>query len=375
MSSVLVPKYLAISRQIESQIRTGHWEHGKIPSARDIARSHKVSIATASRALQVLQGKGLIQTVDRSGSYLADLAHARKAAERWGLCLRVTPGPWHHAALALTRSGFEATARNRGFLLDDELLDAHDSMTLSELQRRLRRAAKRGVRGVFFLPSRISAESARQDEALLEACRGAGLPVVLIERNLRGHARPLEHDLVAADDQDGGLRCTRHLLEQGRRRIAFVTASPSSSHEGRLAGYLLGLFHAKALFGLDCEPLMLEQAANVSSQTAYQRLADQVLAHQVDGLVCYQDYTAIGLIMELLTRGIRVPHDIAITGFDDLPIGQSFALGVTTYAFPSAAVAEEALRMMLRRIEDPAAPPIKVCVPGELIVRESSVSA
>ena len=62
----------------------------------------------------------------------------------------------------------------------------------------------------------------------------------------------------------------------------------------------------------------------------------------------------------------------AVDEIDDLPIGQSFALGVTTYSFPSEAIAREALRAMRRRIQAPEAPPIKVLVPGELIVRESS---
>src|SRR5262245_17190150 len=57
-------------------------------------------------------------------------------------------------------------------------------------------------------------------------------------------------------------------------------------------------------------------------------------------------------------------HDVAITGFDDLPIGPSFELGVTTDSFPSEAVARDALPAMRRRIQAPEAPPIKVLVPG-----------
>jgi LacI family transcriptional regulator len=122
-------------------------------------------------------------------------------------------------------------------------------------------------------------------------------------------------------------------------------------------------------------PLVFEQDADVPIRTAYQRLADRILGERVDGVVCFQDYTAIGLILELLTRGTRIPRDVALTGFDDLPIGDSFALGGTTYAPPPEAVAEEALRVIRRRVESPEAPFIKVLVPGRLIVRESSHSA
>jgi LacI family transcriptional regulator len=80
------------------------------------------------------------------------------------------------------------------------------------------------------------------------------------------------------------------------------------------------------------------------------------------------------LILELLNRGIRVPADIAVTGFDDLPIGKAYSIGVTTYAFSSEAVARHATRLLRVRLRDPAGPPVKLLIPGGLIVRESSGS-
>lgn len=212
--------------------------------------------------------------------------------------------------------------------------------------------------------------SQRQDEAFLRSCREGGLAVVLIERNLRGLARRLEDDLVAADDLDGGLRCTQHLLDHGRRRIAFVTGSPTSSHEGRLAGYLTSMHHAATGWG----PLVLEQPAGVASKDSYRDLACQILAEKADAVVCYQDYTVLGLILELLAREVRVSSDVAITGFDNLPIGKAYSIGVTTYAFSPESVARQATRLIRARLLDPDGPPVKLLVPGELIVRESSVS-
>ncbi len=67
-------------------------------------------------------------------------------------------------------------------------------------------------------------------------------------------------------------------------------------------------------------------------------LADRIVSHAADGVVCYQDYSALGLILELLNRGIRVPSDVAITGFDNLPIGKAYSIGLTTYAFSAELV-------------------------------------
>ena len=117
---------------------------------------------------------------------------------------------------------------------------------------------------------------------------------------------------------------------------------------------------------------MFEQAADLPLKAAYQKLADRIVENRVDGVVCFQDYAAIGLMLELLKRGVRIPQEVALTGFDDTPVGESLALGLSTYAPPPMAIAEEAVYLMHRRMANPSAPPVKVLVPGTLIIRESS---
>jgi LacI family transcriptional regulator len=92
----------------------------------------------------------------------------------------------------------------------------------------------------------------------------------------------------------------------------------------------------------------------------------------VDGILCYEDYTAMGLILELLTRSIRIPDDISIAGFDDLPIGSSFSLGLTTYALSLDEITRWAFELMRERIRHPDRPPVQIVIPGKLIVREST---
>jgi LacI family transcriptional regulator len=220
-----------------------------------VAGAYGVSIVTASRAIQVLKDKGLIQTVDRSGSFVTPSVSVADGRECFALVQRSTPGPWFEASLAFSQSGFSIVERQEGVRFEVDRFHYDDSTRHADLLRQGRRAAEAGIRGVVFMPSRYKEEAARQDELFLRSCREAGLAVVLIERNLRGLARAIEYDLVAADDFDGGLRCTGHLLEQGRRRIVFVTGSPTSSHEGRLAGYLSSLHPARTGFG----PLVFDQ--------------------------------------------------------------------------------------------------------------------
>src|SRR5690349_19762268 len=121
MSEHAAPKYLQLSQEIEGRIREGQWRAGRMPSVRGIAEAHGVSVVTASRALQVLRDKGLVNTVGRSGCYLAGPRPA--VGDRFGLQLRVTPGQYRRAADTVTRHGFEELFRRQGITLVDEPFD------------------------------------------------------------------------------------------------------------------------------------------------------------------------------------------------------------------------------------------------------------
>jgi LacI family transcriptional regulator len=199
---------------------------------------------------------------------------------------------------------------------------------------------------------------------------------VLLERNLRGQHRPLEADLVAVDDLYGAAACTRHLLDLGRKRIAAIVASPTSSHNDRVAGYLYALHSAAQASGKknsDYKAFVLRQSDDLPNRESYAQLAAQVRKHGIDGVICYVDYLAVGLMVELLAHGVSVPGGVAVVGFDDLPIGNWFPIGVTTYSYPSEGMAEQAVRLMHERIANPDRPAVKAVVPGQLIVRESTV--
>jgi LacI family transcriptional regulator len=355
------PKYLRLAQELEKQIRTGSWNKGKVPSVRDIAQEHGVSVMTASRALQVLRGKGLVNTIERSGCFLTNPPEPE--AGHFALVLNVTPGPYQRASGRTNSAGFETLARSSGATIRTDLFEFHPG---ADFRSQVERARAAGIDGVFLLPSRLGEEAIRLDEAFVAACREHELPVVLIERNLAGRQRELTCDLVSMDDLAGGRALTRHLIEQGRRKIAFVLGSLSSSHLDRQAGYLC------EMAGAGLAPTLLTQATPELTRETYLALADQLDNAQADAVIGYCDYLSLGLVIELLRRGVAIPGRIALAGFDNIDIGQGFSVGLTTYECPSDAIAVEARRLVQRRRATPDAPPLHVSVPGKLIVRNST---
>lgn len=365
------PKYVHLADQLAARLRAGEWSVGKMPTVRDIAGTYDVSSFTAARALQLLRDRGLVVTRDRSGSFVAGERPASTPSEpaaRWAVVTRVSPGPWQSASEAVVKVGFERVADEGTFVLRP--LDAPATGGSAPIERAVAGIAEGGAKGVFFLPSRVSEDACRQDEWFLAGCRRRGLPVVLLDRNLRGENRGLECDLVASDHIDGGRRCTEHLLALGRKRVACVVASPTSTHTDRLAGYLSALQKA----GPGTAPIVLRVPEHLDTREAYPWVADELVRAGADGAICYQDYVAVGVILELFRRGLNVPRDVAVVGCDDLPIGQSFALGVSSYTYPSEGIARTALRVMANRIAHPDDPFAKVLLPGRLVVRDSSAT-
>src|SRR5262245_26584905 len=104
MNQTKPPKYLQISAALEARLgRDPEGAEGRFPSVRDIADEFHISMVTALRALQVLRGKGLIQTVERSGNFLSA---SKRAIEPYGLFLHMTPGPWQRTTTNVTLASF-----------------------------------------------------------------------------------------------------------------------------------------------------------------------------------------------------------------------------------------------------------------------------
>lgn len=174
---------------------------------------------------------------------------------------------------------------------------------------------------------------------------------------------------VAPDNQDGAYRLTRHLIEQDHQRIGFTTRPQLGTvSEDRFIGYRQALQDASINFDpqLVIETI-IEPRSGCRALEALLKLSDPPTA-----LFAFYDLMAVDAAQAALERGLRIPQDIAITGFDGLRSSLITTPAITTVRQPLQDMGRQATEILLKHIQDKDLPPERRILPVQLIVREST---
>lgn len=326
---------------------------------RDVARAAKVSVATVSRALN--GHDNVTEAVRRRV-----LAVANE--------LRYSP---HHAARSLSS--------RRTHTIGVVLPDIHGEF-FSELMRGIDQVARES--GLHLLVSSYHGHPEEQ-AAALRAMRGrvdgmlvmsphtgdldaigdhlAALPTVLI------NSQPIDSGQIALgiDNYGGARRMVEHLLASGHRRIAFIAGPQNNfdAHE-RLRGYRDALSEADPA----AEPIVLPgDFSEASGHMAGQQLLASGTRPQA--VFAANDMMALGCLYALNQAGVRVPQDIALAGFDDIPLARYVMPSLTTMQVNIAELGAHAMRVLLDVYAGEDVHAALAPLVPELIVRESSAAS
>ncbi|MEC3978522.1 LacI family DNA-binding transcriptional regulator [Amycolatopsis sp. H20-H5] len=196
-----------------------------------------------------------------------------------------------------------------------------------------------------------------------------GVPLVMLGE----HAIDVPIDHIAIDNVLAAKTAVRHLIETGRRRIAAIGQNP---HRGtaalRLAGYRAALTEA----GLPMRDELVATAMTYHRSDGAQAMETLLaLPEPPDAVFCFNDLLAIGALRTATERGLRVPEDVALVGFDNTDEGAYSVPSLTTIAPDKGAIARTAVELIRRRTggDDDPFPPQDVQTPFMLKVRESTI--
>jgi DNA-binding LacI/PurR family transcriptional regulator len=336
---------------------------------RDVARTAGVSLATVSRALNGTGGRPVsaekrtlvLRAVDQlkyrplpaATRHSGPAAGAARRTNNIGLVLRATyrfTDPfWSPVLEGLTEEALRQGYHIRFAFIAEDL--AHD-------QRR-RLLNPRYIDGLIL----IGDMALLNDVAELEA---PGHIVVIAGYDTTRWESDVRFDVITMEKHAAMDSIVGHLFALGRRRLGFLGPTPDHDRRGE------AFVHALARRDLPLAPELFVEC-DFGTEAAYAATHSLLRSHagRLDGLVCACDTNAIGAIRAAKEFGLRLPADLAVAGFDNIPFSRDLDPPLTTVQVPKELMGALAARRLIDRITHPEWPPIIQMVPTTLVPRLS----
>ncbi|MFV2115810.1 LacI family DNA-binding transcriptional regulator [Micromonospora sp. LOL_025] len=325
----------------------------------DVAAHAKVSVGTVSNVLNRPHSV-TAKTRDRVIAAIADLGYRPNEAAR-----SLAAGRSRTIGLIvpdITNPFFADLARGAEQVADqrDIVVMLYNSGESTEREQGYYgRLETQLVQGVLVSPVDVAGTG-------VEGLVRRGTPVTLLDR---GSGR---HGLcgVSVDDHTGGRLAGRHLAEQGYRRLVYV-GGPLSVPQ--VAARLAGAREAAQAAGATIEVVETTAVNVVEGRAAGWAIADRCADRRPDAVFCANDLLALGVLQAVIRRGLRVPADLAIVGYDDIEYAAAAAVPLTSVRQPRSELGRVAAELLFDEIDNPRRHQHRqVVFQPELVPRQSS---
>ncbi len=326
---------------------------------RDVANRAGVSIGTVSRALKNQAGLGedtrmqVLRAALELGYNTDNLRQNKIRRVSFVVCrldTDVPTNPFYSHVL----HGVEDASRELEIVLQYLTLRPGDRHRTLEMIRRQEADALLCVS--FFKPR------------MLERIAGLGIPMMLVDHFSPGMPS------VNMDNIAGAKLAVQHLVEIGKERIAFLNGPGHYSIRQRLRGFQEALFEANVPLDPDLVTMEVDvnQTPNIREQNQNAVFELLALPNPPDAIFCWNDESALLTIRCCLEKGLRIPQDIAIVGFDDIDTATQSNPSLTTIRVNKELLGRRGLERLIDRKDDAESIDL---IPVELVVRESTVAS
>ena len=333
---------------------------------KDIAAACNVSVATVSMALNGRKGVNpetqlrvihMAQAMNYAPNYSAR-SLVKQKSDCIGLIIPEITNPFYSTMVdAFTHIAEESDLRLvLGISNNSRAREAECVQTFLSQQ----------VQGVILVPMLVD----RPDVRHLDMLRKVNIPIVFCTDRYEGCAEPL----VMCDFARGQYEITKHLIDKGVRSFWFVSTNMHANFATlRREGYLKALREAGIPDSASRE-LMLEEP---KYEAAY-KAADRIIDDLPGAVVCINDIMTMAIMKRLNERGVRIPQDVSVVGFDDVLYANLVTPPLTTVRQPLPEICRKAMQLMEQKLhageaQSEVARGQAYLIPPELIVRESSL--
>ena len=350
-----------LSQQLTWFIASGQLQPDELlPSVRELARWLGINLHTVRSAYQKLEADGLVRTRQGLGTKvlpydphrMAQIASAARS-HTVGIIIPSLTNPFYHAFL----QGVEAIANQSQTMLF--MCVTHDDP--AEARRYYAQLAAKNVDGILL--------ASQDDSAFIlpdikpEGSSSHPLPLVSVDWPVSSSYS------VSLDLENAGYQATRHLLEHGHRRVGLITFALDLPNVRPVnQGYQRALEEAKiagdphwiaAVHGFDTK---------AGAEGARRLLA---LEQPPAAIFAISDLLAIGALCAVQQAGLHIPQELAIAGFNDIPLAALVNPPLTTVAAPACQMGQEAMKMLQSLITGKRPAHKKVLLPTSLVIRQS----
>lgn len=329
-------------------------------SIKDVANHASVAVGTVSNVLnypdRVSQRtkERVLKAIDELGFVRNDAARQLRAghSRTVGLIVLDVGNPFFTSVVRAAEDA--ASVHGSAVLLGDSGHDAGREANYIDLFQEQR------VQGLLISPVGDVTER-------LDLLRERGVPTVLVDR-LADESR---FSSVSVDDDAGGYLAARHLLDTGRRRLAFV-GGPTSIRQ--VSDRLQGAQRAvKEEPDATLEVLTSEGMTVLAGRSVGNMLVERGPEQLPDGIFCANDLLALGVMQSLtMTHTFRIPEDVALIGYDDIDFAVSAVVPLSSIRQPTEALGRTAIELLTEEVESQNATHRAVVFTPELVVRQST---
>lgn len=359
-----VAKFRQIYLLLRQGIDDGTYGAGKkLPSENELVKQLSASRPTIGRALAQLESEGLIQRKAGSGTFVASQVVAANLT--FGLLipdLGVT-----EVFEPICQGISQSRPGGNHDLIWGPLFDPEAPKEI-QAEKLCEHYLARRPSGVFFAPLELSAGMDAMNQRIAQSFEQAGIPLVLLDRDICAYPERSRFDIVGIDNHRAGQVVTRHLLDTGARRIVYFSRPRSAATVAiREIGYRSAIEERREE-GLRAVAI----SADPRDAIAVERMMSM---HDPDAIVCANDFTAAQLMTTFAGLGVGIPSDVRITGMDDLKYASMLQVPLTSIRQPCLDIGLAAMAAMQERVARPDMPGRSIFLDFRLMVRASSTRA
>jgi len=354
-----IPQYYQLQTWLIEQIELGVFKpNDKIPTEEELVKTTSLARATVRQAINNLVNAGYLVRKRKLGTFVINRSANKDKNTIIGV---VIPDIRKGFTAEFVRSAGDEAAKTKHSII---ICDTDDLYVKADFHAD--RLIEHDVSGVIFVPIAASNEKNR---LIIEKFTRNNIPVVLADRLVPD----IDVDYVTTDNFHGAYTITKYLTHRNHRKIAIILSNTITTEVERLEGYKKALFDE----GIEIDPSLILAIDGPFVEKHYLQYVRIILSQKDKFTSIFAGHDRIAYLIYTVAQemGIKIPDDISVVGYDDLPFTNSHPGALTTMRQPVYEMGQMCMKLIMTRIKGETNKTQQIVLKSILIERSSVLPA